>query len=187
MNLSFELMGICHGKPIEHQSKNTLQVSGEIDEAPTNSQPAKSSSGFPFYSPSPLPSLFKSSPAISSSVSSTSTPLRIFKRPFPPPSPAKHIRAFLARRYGSTKRNEVSIPENKEFEIGLDKSFGFSKQFTSHYEIDGEVGRGHFGYTCSAKGKKGCLKGQEVAVKVIPKSKVCSSSVFTLKLNRFSL
>ena len=115
-----------------------------------------------------MPSLFKPSPA-----SASSTPLRIFKRPFPPPSPAKHIRAFLARRNGSTnKPNEVSIPEGKEFEIGLDKSFGFSKHFASHYEIDGEVGRGHFGYTCSAKGKKGSLKGQEVAVKVIPKSKV---------------
>jgi hypothetical protein len=34
------------------------------------------------------------------------------------------------------------------------------------------VGRGHFGYTCSAKFKKGERKGQQVAVKVIPKSKV---------------
>ncbi|EOA26799.1 hypothetical protein CARUB_v10022894mg [Capsella rubella] len=165
-------MGICHGKPIEQQSKS-LPVSGETDEAPTNSQPAAKSSGFPFYSPSPVPSLFKSSPSISSSVSST--PLRIFKRPFPPPSPAKHIRAFLARRYGSIKPNEASIPEGKECEIGLDKRFGFSKQFASHYEIDGEVGRGHFGYTCSAKGKKGSLKGQEVAVKVIPKSKMTTA------------
>ncbi|CAG7880946.1 unnamed protein product [Brassica rapa] len=152
-------MGICHGKPIEQQSKQSTSVSSD-------QTPAKSS-GFPLYSPSPLPSLFKPSPA-----SASSTPLRIFKRPFPPPSPAKHIRAFLARRNGSTnKPNEVSIPEGKEFEIGLDKSFGFSKHFASHYEIDGEVGRGHFGYTCSAKGKKGSLKGQEVAVKVIPKSK----------------
>ncbi|CAN6808011.1 unnamed protein product [Brassica oleracea] len=157
-------MGICHGKPIEQQSKQSTPVSS--DEAP-----AAKSSGFPFYSPSPLPSLFKPSPA-----SASSTPLRIFKRPFPPPSPAKHIRAFLARRNGSTnKPNGVTIPEGKEFEIGLDKSFGFSKHFASHYEIDGEVGRGHFGYTCSAKGKKGSLKGQEVAVKVIPKSKMTTA------------
>ncbi|WZY82186.1 CDPK-related kinase 1-like [Brassica napus] len=156
-------MGICHGKPIEQQSKQSTSVSSD-------QTPAKSS-GFPLYSPSPLPSLFKPSPA-----SASSTPLRIFKRPFPPPSPAKHIRAFLARRNGSTnKPNEVSIPEGKEFEIGLDKSFGFSKHFASHYEIDGEVGRGHFGYTCSAKGKKGSLKGQEVAVKVIPKSKMTTA------------
>lgn len=161
-------MGMCHGKPIEHQQKQSLPTAPDDEAQP----PAAKSSGFPFYSPSPLPSLFKSSPAVSSSASST--PLRIFKRPFPPPSPAKHIRAFLARRNGSTTKppDEVTIPEGKEFEIGLDKSFGFSKHFGSHYEIDGEVGRGHFGYTCSAKGKKGSLKGQEVAVKVIPKSKV---------------
>ncbi|CAF2093647.1 hypothetical protein YC2023_063801 [Brassica napus] len=166
-------MGMCHGKPIEHQSKQSLPAPDE-PQPPPPPPPAKSS-GFPFYSPSPLPSLFKSSPAVSSSASST--PLRIFKRPFPPPSPAKHIRAFLARRHGSSAKppSEVSIPEGEEFEIGLDKSFGFSKHFASHYEIDGEVGRGHFGYTCSAKGKKGSLKGQEVAVKVIPKSKMTTA------------
>lgn len=167
-------MGLCHGKPVEQQSKS-LPISNETDrekKTPKNSaQQTKPSSGFPFYSPSPLPSLFKTSPAVSSS-SVSSTPLRIFRRPFPPPSPAKHIRAFLARRYGSVKPNEASIPEGSECDVGLDKKFGFSKQFASHYEIDGEVGRGHFGYTCSAKGKKGSLKGQDVAVKVIPKSKV---------------
>ncbi|KAH0882002.1 hypothetical protein HID58_058098 [Brassica napus] len=167
-------MGMCHGKPIEHQSKQSLPSPDE-PQPPPPPPPAAKSSGFPFYSPSPLPSLFKSSPSVSSSASST--PLRIFKRPFPPPSPAKHIRAFLARRHGSSAKppSEVSIPEGEEFEIGLDKSFGFSKHFASHYEIDGEVGRGHFGYTCSAKGKKGSLKGQEVAVKVIPKSKMTTA------------
>lgn len=54
----------------------------------------------------------------------------------------------------------------------LDKRFGFSKEFTSRLEVGEEVGRGHFGYTCSAKFKKGERKGQQVAVKVIPKSKV---------------
>ncbi|XP_056854803.1 CDPK-related kinase 1-like isoform X2 [Raphanus sativus] len=155
-------MGICHGKPTEHQSKQSTSVSSD-------QTPAAKSSGFPFYSPSPLPSLFKPSP--SASASSTPTPLRVFKRPFPPPSPAKHIRAFLARRNGSsatkpTPNDVTTIPEGKEFDVGLDKSFGFSKQFASHYEVDGEVGRGHFGYTCSAKGKEGSLKGQEVAVKM---------------------
>ena len=52
-------------------------------------------------------------------------------------------------------------------------TFGYSKQFYTKYELGDEVGRGHFGYTCSAKAKKGDLKGQEVAIKVIPKSKVC--------------
>lgn len=73
------------------------------------------------------------------------------------------------------KPNEASIPEGNESDIGLDKNFGFSKQFVAHYELGEEVGRGHFGYTCSAKAKKGSLKGQDVAVKVIPKSKMTTA------------
>ncbi|CAI9765707.1 unnamed protein product [Fraxinus pennsylvanica] len=158
-------MGLCHGKPIEPP-----QNLSENHEYAFNSSTGKTPK-FPFYSPSPLPSAFKNSPANSSSV--TSTPLRFLKRPFPPPSPAKHIKALLARRHGSVKPNEATIPEGSECEIiGLDKNFCFSKNFTNHYEIGEEVGRGHFGYTCSAKGKKGSLKGQDVAVKVIPKSKM---------------
>ncbi|XP_021744694.1 CDPK-related kinase 7-like [Chenopodium quinoa] len=164
-------MGLCHAKPIkipETQYENG-EINGEI-------QPQNSGSGktpkFPFYSPSPLPSAFKNSPANSSV---TSTPLRFFKRPFPPPSPAKHIRALLARRHGSVKPNEASIPEGSECDIGLDKNFGFSKQFANHFEIGEEVGRGHFGYTCYGKGKKGSLKGLDVAVKVIPKAKMTTA------------
>ncbi|XP_052173617.1 CDPK-related kinase 1-like [Diospyros lotus] len=165
-------MGICHGKPIQHsQTQLENPTSPERDEPALNSQTGKSLN-FPFYSPSPLPSGFKNSPA-NSSVSST--PLRFFKRPFPPPSPAKHIRALLARRHGSVKPNEASIPEGSEIELGLDKNFGYSKQFMAHYEMGEEVGRGHFGYTCSAKGKRGSLKGQDVAVKVIPKSKMTTA------------
>ena len=163
-------MGLCHGKPIEpprHLSENPI-IPSDNEPALSTTQTGKTPK-FPFYSPSPLPSGFKNSPA-NSSVSST--PLRLFKRPFPPPSPAKHIRALLARRHGSVKPNEATIPEGSECEIGLDKSFGFAKNFVSHYELGEEVGRGHFGYTCSANGKKGSLKGQDVAVKVIPKSKV---------------
>ncbi|XP_041026477.1 CDPK-related kinase 7-like isoform X1 [Juglans microcarpa x Juglans regia] len=165
-------MGLCHGKPIDHpQTKpENLVIPGENEPVP-HSQTVKPSN-FPFYSPSPLPGLFKSSPA-NSSVSST--PLRIFKRPFPPPSPAKHIRALLARRHGSVKPNEASIPEGNECDIGLDKNFGFSKQFVAHYELGEEVGRGHFGYTCTATAKKGSLKGQDMAVKVIPKSKMTTA------------
>lgn len=72
------------------------------------------------------------------------------------------------------KPNEAPIPEGSVDEevTGLDKSFGFSKHFANKYELGEEVGRGHFGYTCSAKIKKGELKGQQVAVKVIPKAKV---------------
>lgn len=138
---------------LENKSKEGVEV-------------GKKSPFFPFYSPSPAHYFFsKKSPA-------NSTPRRFFKRPFPPPSPAKHIRAVLARRHGSVKPN--AIPEGNELEGGggLDKSFGFSKNFGNKYELGEEVGRGHFGYTCKAKFKKGEVKGQEVAVKVIPKSKV---------------
>ncbi|KAJ6741697.1 CDPK-RELATED KINASE 1 [Salix viminalis] len=167
-------MGLCHGKPAElqqNQSKNnTLSIETDSTKAPNSH--SRKNSYIPFYSPSPLSSLFKTSPAVSSV---SSTPLRLFKRPFPPPSPAKHIRALLARRHGSVKPNEASIPEGNEIDIGLDKNFGFSKQFVSHYELGEEVGRGHFGYTCSAKAKKGSMKGQNVAVKVIPKSQMTTA------------
>ena len=43
---------------------------------------------------------------------------------------------------------------------GLDNSFGFSKQFINRYEVGEEVGRGHFGYTCSTRFKKGEHKSQ---------------------------
>ncbi|GAB2227914.1 hypothetical protein Droror1_Dr00009743 [Drosera rotundifolia] len=163
-------MGLCYGKPndIPNNQSETLEIQQWKNHPISNNEVAKTPK-FPFYSPSPLPSWFKNSPANSSV---TSTPLRFFKAPFPPPSPAKHIRALLLRRHGSVKPNEASIPEGSECEIGLNKNFGYSKQFMNHYEIGEEVGRGHFGYTCSAKGKKGGLKGEDVAVKVIPKSKM---------------
>ncbi|XP_058078258.1 CDPK-related kinase 1-like [Magnolia sinica] len=160
-------MGLCHGKNIKKSQAENPLPPGNTDGPPSNPETAKTPS-FPFYSPSPLP--FKNSPANSSR---TSTPFRILKRPFPPPSPAKHIRALLARRHGSVKPNEASIPE--ENELGLDKNFGYPKQFFTKYELGEEVGRGHFGFTCSAKAKKGELKGQEVAVKVIPKSKMTTA------------
>ncbi|XP_057785487.1 CDPK-related kinase 7-like [Salvia miltiorrhiza] len=164
-------MGLCHGKPTE-PPQNLSENPGvhvQNDSSSTGKTPK-----FPFYSPSPLPSAFKNSPANSGSV--TSTPLRFFKRPFPPPSPAKHIKALLARRHGSVKPNEATIPEGSECEVvGLDKNFGFCKNFTSHYTFGEELGRGHFGYTSAAVGKKGGLKGQDVAVKVIPKSKMTTA------------
>ncbi|KAJ0610885.1 putative protein kinase CAMK-CDPK family [Helianthus annuus] len=164
-------MGLCHGKP-NQTLENHLENTNTLNETePTTLNSAGKSSNFPYYSPSPFhnSTAYKNSPA-NSSVSST--PLRIFKRSFAPPSPAKHIRSLLARRHGSVKPNEASIPEGNELEVGLDKNFGYSKQLLSHYELGEEVGRGHFGYTCVAKGKKGSMKGHEVAVKVIPKSKM---------------
>lgn len=161
-------MGLCHGKPTEENQKPNSENPNSVIQTETPKTP----SNFPFYSPSPLPNLFKNSSPANSSLSST--PLRLFKRPFPPPSPAKHIRALLARRHGSVKPNEASIPEGSECDVALDKNFGYSKHFAAHYDLGDEVGRGHFGYTCSARAKKGSLKGQQVAVKIIPKSKVAS-------------
>ncbi|ERM97367.1 hypothetical protein AMTRI_Chr04g246910 [Amborella trichopoda] len=193
-------MGLCHGKPNpppppleEVVPPATAQPppssingeggggGGERNVATTTTTSAASEevhtttvgkpSPFPFYSPSPAHHyLFKNSP-----VNSNSTPRRFFKRPFPPPSPAKHIRAVLARRHGSVKPNEAAIPEGREAEVTLDKSFGFSKHFSSKYDLGEEVGRGHFGYTCSARFKKGELKGQQVAVKIIPKAKMTTA------------
>lgn len=198
-------MGLCVSKPSTNPSPfsprpdpepvqdNSLSVQNDSVPAkdgangesqnPTSEQNGKKSPFFPFYSPSPAHYLFsKKSPGRSpANVSSNSTPKRFFKRPFPPPSPAKHIRAVLARRNASLKPNEAAIPEGSEAEqvAGLDKSFGFSKHFGNKYELGEEVGRGHFGYTCAAKFKKGELKGQQVAVKVIPKAKVRLNLLFS--------
>ncbi|RWW78215.1 hypothetical protein BHE74_00013568, partial [Ensete ventricosum] len=193
-------MGICYGKPASPEThdpslsptpktkeEESAKKEGEAEPGVTVAEERTSkpwtSPFFPFYSPSPAHSLFKKSPSVASEGggSATATPRRIFKRPFPPPSPAKHIRALLARRHGSVKPNEAAIPEDEGEEgravAGLDKSFGFSKGFTSKYEIGEEVGRGHFGYTCTAKLKKGENNGQQVAVKVIPKAKVTSTRI----------
>lgn len=75
------------------------------------------------------------------------------------------------------KPNAAEIPEGgekieDEAAVGLNKSFGLSKKFSSKFEIGEVVGRGHFGYTCSAIAKKGDLKAHKLAVKIIPKSKV---------------
>ncbi|KAL0343650.1 UNVERIFIED_CONTAM: CDPK-related kinase [Sesamum angustifolium] len=165
--------------PAEDNDENA-KSSGNLEEKNRNEEKpggGKKSPFFPFYSPSPAHYLFsKKSPARSPAPGS-GTPRRFFKRPFPPPSPAKHIKAVLARRHGSVKPNEAAIPEGKEVSeaLSLDKSFGFPKKFYDKYELGEEVGRGHFGYTCRSKFKKGELKGQEVAVKVIPKSKMTTA------------
>ncbi|MCL7023740.1 hypothetical protein MKW94_026808 [Papaver nudicaule] len=132
---------------------------------------------------SPLPGGVSPSPARSSS--SKTTPRRFFRRPFPPPSPAKHIKASLLKRHGrQPPARQNSIPEEdggaaeaeqqqqQQQHARLDKSFGYNKNFGAKYELGKEVGRGHFGHTCSAKVKKGDLKGQQVAVKIISKSKM---------------
>ncbi|XP_020216850.2 CDPK-related kinase 5 isoform X2 [Cajanus cajan] len=175
-------MGLCTSKPTLSSTQSashspappqndavTLTRSSEPHASSANNgqnpnepENGKRSPFFPFYSPSPGRYVFPLSPR------------RFFKRPFPPPSPAKHIRAALARRHGSVKPNEAPIPE-AEAVSGLDKNFGFSKHFGSKYDVGDEVGRGHFGYTCVAKVKKGEMKGQQVAVKVIPKAKMTTA------------
>lgn len=174
-------MGICYGKvavpevpiPQPQGQENNGGASNEDDKCRIGESPSvdgiSKPSPFPFYSPSPANSNFRNSPA-------NSTPRRFFKRPFPPPSPAKHIKAALARRQGAVKPNEVTIPEGSESEeVVLDKSFGFSKNFSSKYDLGYEVGRGHFGHTCFAKSRKGDLKGQSVAVKIISKAKMTTA------------
>ena len=188
-------MGICTSKPPLETNISDPNPSENQIPNPRNSgeNPTKKSPFFGIYSPSPAHYLFSKksplwSPATtnagsnsnSNSNSNTNTPKRFFKRPFPPPSPAKHIRAVLARRQGTVKPNNNgiggSIPEGSEnggsSNAGLDKRFGFSKHFGDKYEVGEEVGRGHFGYTRVATAKKGDLKGQQVAVKIIPKAKV---------------
>ncbi|KAI3669857.1 hypothetical protein L6452_41305 [Arctium lappa] len=168
--------------PVKDNDDKQVALVEETTSSKDEIEAAKKSPFFPFYSPSPAHNWFsKKSPAAKSpapNASSNSTPRRFFRRPFPPPSPAKHIKSVLARRHGSVKPNEAAIPEGNEPPegvSGLDKSFGFSKHFGSKYEVGEEVGRGHFGYTCKAKFKKGEFKGQEVAVKVIPKSKMTTA------------
>lgn len=150
-----------------------LSVSVPGDAAtPGRYTPASSFSTSPFTSP--LPAGVAPSPA--------RTPGRKFRWPLPPPSPAKPIMAALLRRQGKTKPKDGPIPEEQgegggggggaEGERSLDKSFGYGKNFGAKFELGKEVGRGHFGHTCWAKGKKGELKGQSVAVKIISKAKV---------------
>ncbi|KAG2705464.1 hypothetical protein I3760_05G054800 [Carya illinoinensis] len=187
-------MGTCTSKPPKPNPYASRDDSTELDPhfqphksplpppspAPlpgTDVLAGKLSRFFPFYSPSPSPSpahFLKKSPGPKSA---SSTPGRFFRLPFPPPSPAKHIKALLLRREGKKTKASAAIPEEEEEdeEVELDKRFGFSKELTSRLEVGEEVGRGHFGYTCSARFKKGELKGQRVAVKVIPKAKMTTA------------
>nr|CAD1821453.1 unnamed protein product [Ananas comosus var. bracteatus] len=155
--------------------------------------PEGSASPLPAGSASPLPEgLASPLPAGSSASPARSTPRRLFRRPFPPPSPAKHIRATLAKRLGAVKPAEGPIPEDAgpaaasaataataaaatEAEEALDKNFGFGRGFAAKYELGDLVGKGHFGRTCVAVVKNGETKGQIVAVKIIPKAKMTTA------------
>ncbi|KAG6500516.1 hypothetical protein ZIOFF_040362 [Zingiber officinale] len=181
-------MGLCYGKNVSvteggDADKRRHGKGGEVTGSPSPATPASksrtggitpshsststaSASPYPQGFASPLPAGVSPSPA-------RSTPRR-FLRPFPPPSPAKHIRAAIAKRLGPPKPKEGPIPEDEagEEETPLDKNFGYGKNFGAKYELGKEVGRGHFGHTCSATAKKGEIKGQLVAVKIISKAKM---------------
>lgn len=168
-------MGQCYGKNIPVAEDGEGDVRRIPPSAPATPAPAAMAgwpSPYPDSSATPLPAGVSPSPA-------RSTPRRFFKRPFPPPSPAKHIKASLAKRHGPARPKEGPIPEDgggndngEESDRQLDKRFGYGKNFGAKYEIVKEVGRGHFGHTCSARAKKGEMKGQLVAVKIISKAKV---------------
>ncbi|XP_057498379.1 CDPK-related kinase 3-like [Actinidia eriantha] len=191
-------MGQCYGKPPTanndwaNTNNNTIVDAGDRP-TPTpgrsssnngtpvhvpyvKNTPARSSATSPWPSPyphgtaSPLPAGVSPSP-------SRSTPRRFFKRPFPPPSPAKHIKASLVRWFGNAKPRDGPIPEDGETEPdrSLDKNFGYQKNFGAKYELGKEIGRGHFGHTCQARGRKGELRDQPLAVKIISKTKMTTA------------
>ncbi|XP_004230019.1 CDPK-related kinase 3 [Solanum lycopersicum] len=180
-------MGQCYGKtvPTVRDADGPItDVIGDSDhplqQTPVSSNnlpsvkntPARSSANSPWPSPYPHGVVgVTPSPA-------RSTPRRFFKRPFPPPSPAKHIKASLAKRFGHAKPPaEGPIPEDDtpEPEQSLDKNFGYNKNFGAKFELGKEIGRGHFGHTCHAVGKKGELKDLPVAVKIISKTKMTTA------------
>lgn len=181
-------MGQCYGKNIAVEdaidgSRDRNKVvsnqngvsSSSVKNTPTHPSSSPWRSPYP-HAPSPLPSISSPLPPGVSPSPARSTPRRFFRRPFPPPSPAKHIKSSLVKRQGAPKPKDGPIPEDSvENERPLDKSFGYSKNFASKYELGHEVGRGHFGHTCFAKARKGELKGQPVAVKIISKAKMTTA------------
>ncbi|KAG2547047.1 hypothetical protein PVAP13_9KG143900 [Panicum virgatum] len=80
---------------------------------------------------------------------------------------------------------EVPIPEHgaggggssgaREMERELDERFGYDRNFSAKYELGKEVGRGHFGHTCLARARKGDMRGQTLAVKVISKAEMTTA------------
>ncbi|XP_047325482.1 CDPK-related kinase 4-like [Impatiens glandulifera] len=142
---------------------------GSVEAKTSNRTSANSFSCSPWQSPYPA--------GVAPSPSPARTPRRMFKWPFPPPSPAKPIMSAIMKRQGQAKPKEGPIPENEgeERESQLDKNFGYPKNFAAKYELGKEVGRGHFGHTCWAKGKKGDMKNQSVAVKIISKAKMTTA------------
>ncbi|KAL4325560.1 hypothetical protein GQ457_11G032330 [Hibiscus cannabinus] len=166
-------MGHCCSKnisAIDNEATSTVNQS-QPPPIPAPSIPAAETNSYsvsPFASPLPA--------GVAPSPSPARTPGRKFRWPLPPPSPAKPIMAALMRRKGSNKAAPVegTIHEDGEGAV-LDKNFGYAKNLGAKFELGKEVGRGHFGHTCWAKGKKGELKGQSVAIKIISKAKMTTA------------
>ncbi|KAJ4835903.1 CDPK- kinase 6 [Turnera subulata] len=184
-------MGHCCSKdasssPVAKHESHTAGGAGnrqnhqaaEVVPAPTPSTAGTNSNSNSFSSSpfqSPLPSGVQPSP------SPAATPGRKFRWPLPPPSPAKPIMAIMRRKGHGKSPRQGTIPEEGDGEAtppaaaSLDKSFGYPSNMAAKYELGKEVGRGHFGHTCWGKGKKGELKGQPVAVKIISKAKMTTA------------
>ncbi|KAH1107482.1 hypothetical protein J1N35_011250 [Gossypium stocksii] len=165
-------MGHCCSKNVSVNNEATSTVNqSQPRPAPASATPSVETNSYavsPFASPLPA--------GVAPSPSPARTPGRKFRWPLPPPSPAKPIMAAIMRRKGSNKAApmEGTIPEDGEGAV-LDKNFGYGKNLGAKFELGKEVGRGHFGHTCWAKGKKGELKGKSVAVKIISKAKMTSA------------
>lgn len=178
-------MGQCYGKTIPTPENDHPIIAAADPQPPATPSvkgtPARSTS--PWLSPFPFGSAAATPAGVSPSPARSTTPGRFFKNPFPPPSPAKHIRASL-RKLGQRKKKkspvDQPIPEDtttsedteQQHYLALDRNFGYNKNLVDKYELGKEVGRGHFGHTCFARGRKGDLKDMPLAVKIISKSKV---------------
>ncbi|KAG6425635.1 hypothetical protein SASPL_116080 [Salvia splendens] len=153
-----------------NRRRETPASGSQTPSAATNGgAPPHSFTASPWQSPYPA--------GIAPSPSPARTPGRKFRWPLPPPSPAKPIMSAFMKRQPSPPPAKP-IPEEgggEGSERALDKSFGYSKNFAAKYELGKEVGRGHFGHTCWAKCKKGDLKNQQVAVKIIAKAKMTTA------------
>ncbi|KAL1535627.1 Cyclin-dependent kinase 4 [Salvia divinorum] len=183
-------MGQCYGKTIPTGNNDEYPTTAAADlppqTPPPNGTPARSSAANSTW-PSPYPAGAATPGGVSPSPA-RSTPMRFFKKPFPPPSPAKHIRASLRKlghkrkspRHGAIPEDAAAVvedapPQQQHHHHALDKNFGYNKNFGAKYELGKEVGRGHFGHTCYAKGRKGELKDLPLAVKIISKSKMTTA------------
>ncbi|MCO5601009.1 hypothetical protein L7F22_055125 [Adiantum nelumboides] len=79
-------------------------------------------------------------------------------------------------RYNDSTSVEESGSEAELSKSLVRKSFGYTRSFSSKYELGSEVGRGHFGYTCYASLKgNGEFQEPTVAVKIIPKTEMRTS------------